>query len=85
MMLVMQQIAEVWKYMYCTMPQLTDLVVQNRNSIYFTLEKYKESECNSVFHILINYYKRTCMENSVDPDLSLLPQKPADLDLCCLQ
>ena len=34
----------------------------------------------SVFHILINCYEFTCcIENSVDPD------KPADLDLHCLQ
>ena len=39
------------------------------------------------FHILISYYEFTCcIENSVDPILiSWLLQKPADLDLHCLQ
>ena len=33
---------------------------------------YKESEYNSVFHILINYYELTCCtENSVHPGSTL--------------
>ena len=39
----------------------------------------------SVFHILINYYELTSCIEIVWILISWLPQKPADLDLHCLQ
>ena len=67
------------------MPDLSDLVpfysgqVENFNLLVLG----QVQNFYKVFYILINYYEFTCcIENSVD---SWLLQKPADLDLHCLQ